>query len=291
MTSNSSELPPLPSLGGSAGGLPPLPTLGPVSRRPPAGGARREWQSARVVQIRDETANARTFRLALPPGAGQHVPGQHYDVRLTAPDGSQAQRSYSIASAPEPRALASGSGASSALGSGSPAGSTEVELTVERIADGDVSPYLHDVVRVGDEVEVRGPFGGWFIWRGDTPVLLLGGGSGVVPLMSMRRYWAAVDRPVPLSLVVSVRAPEDLYYAGEYGDETTVVYSRKAPAGAVRPAGRLDAAVLEPLIGALPAETVAYVCGSAGFAEHASQLLVSLGVDRSAVRVERFGPS
>ena len=237
------------------------------------------------MQIRDETANARTFRLALPADAGRHVPGQHYDVRLTAPDGSQAQRSYSIASAPE---MPGSPDASALPASRRP---VHIELTVERIADGDVSPYLHDVIKVGDEIEVRGPFGGWFIWRGDTPVLLLGGGSGVVPLMSMRRYWAAVDRPVPLSLVVSVRAPEDLYYAGEYGDETTVVYSRKAPAGAVRPAGRLDAAVLEPLIGALPAQTVAYVCGSAGFAEHASQLLVSLGVDRSAVRVERFGPS
>jgi ferredoxin-NADP reductase len=291
------------------GGLPPLPSIGPVTRRPPTGGARRQWQQARVVEIRDETANARTFRLALPPGADRHVPGQHYDVRLTAPDGSQAQRSYSIASAPDlPRAAASDGPGSDGPGSDGPAsdasgsdgtgsdtsgsdGTMSAELTVERIADGDVSPYLHDVIRVGDEIEVRGPFGGWFIWRGDTPVLLLGGGSGVVPLMAMRRYWAATGRPVPLRLVVSVRTPEDLYYADEYGDETTVVYSRKAPADALRPAGRLAAAVLEPLISELPPETVAYVCGSAGFAEHASQLLVSLGVDRSAVRVERFGPS
>jgi ferredoxin-NADP reductase len=113
----------------------------------------------------------------------------------------------------------------------------------------------------------------------------------VVPLMAMRRYWLAIGRPVPLNLVVSVRAPEDLYYSDEYGDETTVVYSRKAPAHASRPAGRLAADVLEPLVGSLSPGTVAYVCGSAGFAEHASQLLVTLGVDRSAVRVERFGPS
>jgi ferredoxin-NADP reductase len=208
------------------------------------------------------------------------VPGQHYDVRLTAPDGSQAQRSYSIASAPETG------------GDNGRQRQVHIELTVERIADGDVSPYLHDEITVGDEVEVRGPFGGWFIWRGDTPALLLGGGSGVVPLMSMRRYWQAIGRPVPLRLVVSVRTPDDLFYADEYGDETTVVYSRQAPADALRPAGRLAAAVLEPLIHALPVTgTVAYVCGSAGFAEHASQLLVSLGVDRTAVRVERFGPS
>jgi ferredoxin-NADP reductase len=227
-----------------------------------------------VVEIRDETAVAKTFRLALPPGTDRHVPGQHYDVRLTAPDGSTAQRSYSIASAP---------------GAANP---VRIELTVERIADGDVSPYLHDVVHVGDELELRGPFGGWFIWRGDTPALLVGGGSGVVPLMAMRRYWAAIGRPVPLSLAVSVRTPDDLFYADEYGSETTVIYSRRAPVGVRRPPGRLDAQAVEPLIRqtSTPGMT-AYVCGSAGFAEHASQLLVSLGVDRSAVRVERFGPS
>lgn len=261
--------------------LPPLPTLtGPLNRRPPPGGARRTWQPARVVQLRDETPTARTFRLELPAGTARHVPGQHYDVRLTAPDGSRAQRSYSVASAPElPR-------------DGPAGGPVAIELTVDRIANGDVSPYLHDVVRVGDAVEVRGPFGGWFVWRGDTPALLLGGGSGVVPLMSMRRWWAAAGRPVPLRLVVSVRTPDDLFYRGEYGDETTVVYSRQAPADALRPAGRLAAAVLEPLIGVLPTGgTAVYVCGSAGFAEYASQLVVSLGVDRGAVRVERFGPS
>jgi ferredoxin-NADP reductase len=279
---SSPGLPPLPSLG-SPGPLPPLPTLGPVSRHAPPGGARRHWQHARVVEIRDETAVARTFRLALPAGSAtgglSHVPGQHYDVRLTAPDGSQAQRSYSIASAPQRPGAGLG-------------GAAHIELTVERIADGDVSPYLHDVVTVGDEIEVRGPFGGWFIWRGDGPVLLVGGGSGVVPLMSMRRYWLSIGRPEPLRLVVAVRTPEDLFYADEYGPETTVLYSRKGAPGDTRPPGRLDAPALKPLIDELPVnEITAYVCGSAGFAEHASQLLVSLGVDRSAVRVERFGPS
>jgi len=281
--------------------LPPLPTLGPVSRQAPPGGARRHWRPARVSEIRTETARAKTFRLTLAPASGpptngrpapghpapgqpaprlpapgQHVPGQHYDVRLTAPDGSTAQRSYSIASAPQV----------------TPApGPVQIELTVERIADGDVSPYLHDVVRVGDELEVRGPFGGWFIWRGDTPVLLVGGGSGVVPLMAMRRYWLATGRSVPLRLVVGVRTPEDLFYPGEYGDETSVIYSRQAPAGDRRPPGRLAASDLAPLIAQLPGRSTVYVCGSAGFAEHASQLVVSLGVERTAVRVERFGPS
>jgi ferredoxin-NADP reductase len=276
---DSPGLPPLPAIGSPD--LPPLPTIGPVSRRAPTGGARRVWQQARVVQIREETPTARSFRLALPPGTARHVPGQHYDVRLTAPDGSQAQRSYSIASAPE---FTPG-------GDSHAQRPVHVELSVERIADGDVSPYLHDVIKVGDEFEVRGPFGGWFIWRGDTPVLLVGGGSGVVPLMAMRRYWDATGRPLPLRLVVSVRTPDDLFYQGEYGDESTVVYTRKAPDSDPRPPGRLSAGSLEPLIQAMPADTQAYVCGSAGFAEHASQLLVSLGVDRGAVRVERFGPS
>lgn len=266
-------LPPLPSLTGlpSLAGLPALPTLGPVGRRPPVDGARRNWQQATVLDIHDETPRARSFRLSLAGSSARHVPGQHYDVRLRAPDGSTAQRSYSIASAP-------------AVGM--------IELTVERIADGDVSPYLHDVIKVGDSFEVRGPFGGWFIWAGDSPALLVGGGSGVVPLISMRRYWAQLERPVPLHLVVAVRTPQDLFFAGEYGDETTLTYSRQSPAGDPRPPGHLDAATLQSVLGQLPAQAfTAYVCGSAGFAEHASQLLVGLGVDRSAVRVERFGPS
>jgi ferredoxin-NADP reductase len=265
-------LPPLPSLDS----LPPLPSIGPVVRRPPVGGARRQWQTARVVEIRDETPTAKTFRLALPAGTGQHVPGQHYDVRLTAPDGSTAQRSYSIASAP-----------------GRPGpGEVYAELSVERIADGDVSPYLHENIHVGDTVEVRGPFGGWFIWHGQMPVLLIGGGSGVVPLMAMRRYWISIGQPVPLRLVVSVRTPDDLFYPGEYGPETTVVYTRRAPDGDPRTPGRLSAQTVKPLVDELPAgKTAAYVCGSAGFAEHASQLLVDLGMEPSSIRVERFGPS
>jgi ferredoxin-NADP reductase len=263
--------------------LPPLPTIGgPVLRRLPPGGARREWQHGEVVEVRRETARARTVRLWLPQGH-PHVPGQHYVVRVTADDGSQASRSYSVASAPEPGRPRAEQG-------------THVELTVERLDDGVVSPYLHDEVAVGDAVELRGPFGGWFVWRGDTPALLVGGGSGVVPLMSMLRHargLAGIGRQVPpLAAVVSVRSPDELFYAGEYGPETTVVYTRQAPPGTARPPGRLDADVLEPLVARLaPAGAVAYVCGSAGFAEAASQLLVDVGFDAGAVRVERFGPS
>ncbi|GAB6899416.1 FAD-binding oxidoreductase [Kineosporia succinea] len=259
-------LPPLPSLPGLD--LPPLPTLGPVSRQVPPSGARRRWLPAEVTAIRDETATARTFRLRIRGEApDRHVPGQHYDVRLTAPDGSTAQRSYSIASAPD-RA-------------------DEVELTVELIPDGEVSPFLHEEIGVGDRVELRGPFGGWFVWRGDTPALLLGGGSGVVPLMAMRRFWHDSGERVPLRLLVSVRRPEDLYYRGEYGSETTVIHTRQAPPGDPRPAGRLSADDLRPL---LTGGQIAYVCGSAGFSEHASQLLVSLGMPAADVRIERFGP-
>ncbi|WP_281417622.1 ferredoxin reductase [Kineosporia corallincola] len=251
-----------------------MPTLGPVTRQVPPGGARRRWRPAVVTGVHDETSSARTFRLRIRTmddegPAGRHLPGQHFDVRLTAPDGSTAQRSYSIASAPSPDG--------------------EVELTVERIEDGEVSPYLHEEIGVGDTVELRGPFGGWFVWRGDTPALLLGGGSGVVPLMAMRRYWAQTGRTVPLRLLVSVRRPEDLYYDGEYGPETTVIHTRQTPAGDPRPAGRLTAADLEPLLAGLPGP-VAYVCGSAGFSEHASQLLVSLGLPAGNIRIERFGP-
>ena len=280
---------------GQAGGLPslpalpPLPTIGgPVLRRLPPGGARREWQRGEVVEVRRETATARTLRLWLPDGY-PHVPGQHYVVRVTADDGSQASRSYSVASAPE---IPPGPEPPAGVNGGRDRKGTHIELTIERLEDGAVSPYLHDEVGVGDQVELRGPFGGWFVWRGDTPALLVGGGSGVVPLMAMLRHWRRRGQAVPLAMVVSVRSPDDLFYAGEYGSETTVVYTRVAPAGAERPPGRLDAAVLAPLVERFaPVGAVGYVCGSAGFAEHASQLLVAVGLDAGAVRVERFGPS
>ena len=258
-------------------GLPPLPTLGPVTRRVPPAGARREWWTARVAAVRDETPHARTLTLALPPGAERHVPGQHYVVRIPRDDGSWAQRSYSAASAPAPQATPD------------PA----FELTVERLDGGEVSPVLH-TLEVGARVDGRGPFGGWFLWRGDTPALLVGGGSGLVPLMAMYRYWLATERLAPLRLVVSVRTPQDLYYRDELlrtsaaTGAVTVVHTRVAPAGAARRPGHLDAATLGPLL--VPGATC-FVCGSTGFAEHAGQLLVDLGVPAGDVRVERFGPS
>ena len=226
------------------------------------------WVTARVVAIRPETARAKTFRLAL-PAPSRHRAGQHYVLRLTAPDGYTATRSYSIASAPD--------------------GSAELELTVERLDGGEVSTFLHDVVEPGDELEVRGPIGGWFVWDGDTPAVLVGGGSGIVPLMAMLRLARTRPASAPVRLVVSVRSPEDLYYADELpGPETTTVYTRTAPEGAARAIGRLTGDDLAKLV---LADATAYVCGSSGFADHAGHLLVELGLPTNRIRVERFGPT
>jgi ferredoxin-NADP reductase len=242
------------------------------------------WLAARVVGVRAETPSARTLRLAL-PHAVPFLPGQHLVVRLTAPDGYTAQRSYSIASAPD-------GGADVGVGGGA---KTEVELTVERFEDGEVSSFLCDVVEPGDELEVRGPIGGWFVWRGDTPALLVGGGSGVVPLMSMLRYARANGREDLLRVLVSVRGPRDLYYAAELpGPSTSIAYTREAPAGQTRPLGRLTAADVEPLLGGLAESSdgaTSYVCGSPGFADSATDLLMAAGVAADRIRVERFGPT
>jgi ferredoxin-NADP reductase len=237
----------------------------------PAGTTHRRtlrWQSARVLAVRAETPRARTLRLALPEPRG-HLAGQHYVLRLTAPDGYTAARSYSVASAPDDTG--------------------EIELTVERLPGGEVSEFVHDVVVPGDELEVRGPIGGFFVWSGDTPAMLVGGGSGVVPLMSMLRLARRSGRSDLVRLVVSARSPEDLYYADELpGPETTVVYTRQAPPGAGRAAGRLAVADVAPLV---RGDEDAFVCGSAGFAEAATTVLLAAGVSVGRVKVERFGPS
>ncbi len=226
------------------------------------------WQTATVVAVHDEAPGVRTFRLALPAPSG-HRAGQHYVLRLTAEDGYSAQRSYSVASAPD--------------------GGAEIELTVERLDDGEVSTYLHDVVRPGDAIDVRGPIGGWFAWDADTRALLVGGGIGLVPLVAMLRLARARDRTDLVHLVASVRTPTDLPFAAEMtGPEVTVVHSRRAPPGSARPAGRLTAADLAPH---LREDLTAYVCGSTPFAETVGALLVDLGLPAGQVRVERFGPS
>jgi ferredoxin-NADP reductase len=229
---------------------------------------RMTWWPATVVDITRETARAKTFRCALPQPSG-HRAGQHYVVRLTAPDGYTASRSYSIASAPDP--------------------SNEFEITVERLDDGEVSTFLHDEVVVGDELEVRGPIGGWFVWDGESPALLVGGGSGVVPLMAMLRLARKTGRNNLVRLVVSVRTPEDLYYATEIaGPETTLAFTRATPPGFARPPARLASTDLAQPISP---DVRAYICGSTAFADAASDIVIRVGVPAERIRIERFGPT
>ena len=238
-----------------------------------ASAAKSPWRTARIVEIRPETASAKTFRFALdepaPPESSSHRAGQHYVVRLRAPDGYTAARSYSIASAPD--------------------GSNEFELTIERLEGGEVSTFLHDDAIVGDELEIRGPIGGWFVWDGEPAAVLVGGGSGVVPLMAMLRLARRIGKSDRLRLVVSVRTPADLYYATEIvGPETTLVYTRTAPDASPRRPGRLSVTdIPQPLV----AGTRGYVCGSSGFADAASAVLIASGIPTDQIRVERFGPS
>lgn len=233
------------------------------------------WYEGTVTQLRAETPRARTIRLRLSEPM-DFLAGQHVVVRLTAPDGYRAQRAYSIAGAPDGD------------------GSTELEITVERLDGGEVSTFLHDGLELGDTLTVRGPIGGWFAWRADKPALLVGGGSGVVPLMSMLRLARRLGRTDLPRLLVSVRSPSDLYYAGELpGPEVRVAYTREIPDGVSRPPHRLDVADLEALRPAEVAETggSAYVCGSAGFADTVTALLEATGFPTARIRVERFGPT
>ena len=238
--------------------------LTPVAPKAPG-----RWQVATVTAIKSETASVKSYRLALPMWM-PHLPGQHYDVRLTAEDGYTAQRSYSIASSP--------------LDAGA------IELTIDCLTEGEVSPYFHEVVEVGDEVEVRGPFAAYFVWRGDEPgpVALVGGGSGVVPLMAMLRHRRRARPDADMRLLYSVRTAGDVIYAGELGDETTLTYTREPPPGWSGHSGRIDAElVAEVAAGAM----TAYVCGSNGFVETASGLLLGAGMAPQSIRTERFGPT
>ncbi|MFF5207323.1 ferredoxin reductase [Streptosporangium sp. NPDC000396] len=237
------------------------------------------WKVATVADVRDETPTARTIALDVPGWPG-HLAGQHVDVRLTAPDGYSTQRSYSIASAPD---------------------GDRLELTVERLPDGEVSPYLTQVLAVGDPLEMRGPIGGWFVWRPEAPepVQLIAGGSGIVPLMAMIRTRAAVPGPAPFRLLYSVRDPEATLYRDELRDSSrngsglnvTYTYTRRVPEGWKRPAGRVDAGLLATAAWAPETGPTCFVCGPTGFVEAAAGLLVAAGHDPARIRTERFGPS
>ena len=243
--------------------------------------SRLDWQIGTVTAIRTETSRAKTFTVNLPQWIA-HRAGQHYDLRLSAPDGYQTERSYSIASPPEQTG--------------------EIELTVELITDGEVSGYLFEGVAVGDQLEVRGPIGGYFVWPAGqpaAPLLLVGGGSGVVPLMAMLRHRQRAELHNPTVLLFSVRTPEEIIYQQELealakADPTftlLVTYTRQAPAGWTGYHRRLDAAMLAEAVGHLPGPPQCYVCGPTGLVESAATLLQAQGLPDEAIRTERFGPT
>jgi len=239
---------------------------------------RLEWHVGTVVALRDETATARTIALQVPDWPG-HVAGQRVDLRVTAADGYSAVREYSIASAPR----ADG----------------RLELSVERLPDGEVSPYLTQDLAVGDRVELRGPIGGWFVWRQNQvePIQLVAGGSGIVPLMAMLRSRVATRSAAPFRLLYSVRNPDSVWYRDELqalsadGIGVTIVYTRTAPPNWPRRPGRIDARLLAEA-GCPAAESpTCYVCGPTSFVEHVAGLLTASGHRAERIRTERFGPT
>jgi ferredoxin-NADP reductase len=237
------------------------------------------WQRAIITDMARRTPRIASVWLE-PSEPFAFRPGQHVQIRLTAPDGYQAQRSYSIASAPEERC--------------------RIELAIERLDDGEVSPFFHDVARAGDDIELRGPIGGHFIWSVDDggPLLLIGGGSGVVPLMSMLRHRSARGSQLPAALLLSARSWDELPFRDEL-----LAYSREQPGfrasfamtrGPAHRAGdharRVDAAMIIDLLGGLPAPpTAVFVCGSNRFAEAASQAAIAAGIPARSIRTERYG--
>jgi ferredoxin-NADP reductase len=234
---------------------------------------RLSWQLAEVVESFEETPRVKTLVLRAPDWPG-HRAGQHLDVRLTAEDGYQAQRSYSIASAPE----------------------EGLALTVERLDDGEVSPYLVDELRPGDQLELRGPIGGYFAWDASVggPLLLVGGGSGIVPLMAILRHRAASESDAEVRLLASWRTAEDIIYAAELerlgkldGVEIVHTLTRDAPAAWTGHRGRIDEALLTEVAWTPQAGALSFVCGPTGLVESVATQLVALGHDQ--IRTERFG--
>ena len=240
-----------------------------------------EWQIATVERVKVETPRVKSFSLAIPEFP-KFRPGMHVDVRLTAPDGYQAQRSYSIASAPM--------------------ATNTLDITVELIDDGEVSPYFHEVVREGDQFEVRGPIGGPFTWKPELggPMLLVGGGSGVVPLMSMLRHRAESNgEPIPAALLYSSRSIDEVIYQKELDRlasedeklELALTLTREQPQDWTGYARRVDAAMLDDVVTRLGTPAYSYVCGPTGFVETVATLLVDSGLPAETIRTERFGPS
>lgn len=236
------------------------------------------WREASVAGVRAETSHARSLTLQVPGWPG-HEAGQHVDLRLTAPDGYTATRAYSIAT---------------------PSNGDLVGLTVDRVINGEVSTYLVDDVAIGDRLEIRGPLGGWFLWRPTQtePVQLIGGGSGLVPLMAMIRSRSESGSSAPMRLLYSVRDPDLALYRDEIdnlglhpsGVTVTVAYTRRPPAGGPPP-GRIEANRLKEATFSVKEEPTCYVCGPTGFVETIADLLVQAGHPPDRIRTERFGPS
>jgi ferredoxin-NADP reductase len=241
--------------------------------------ARLAWRAARLVDVAVQTPAAQSLTFQVPDWPG-HLAGQHVDIRLTADDGYTAQRSYSMSA---------------------PAVGNHVEITVQRVDDGEVSPYLMDGLHVGESVEVRGPVGGWFVWRPSDPqpVLLVGGGSGIAPLMAMVRERRKAASHVPFGLLYSVRTPDDALFAEELrhptaadgGLDVSWIHTRVAPAGDPRPAGRITRADLAAHGWPADLSPSCFVCGPTGFVEFVADALITLGHDPDVIRTERFGPT
>ncbi len=236
------------------------------------------WRVGTVVALHDETTTARTITLEVPDWPG-HVAGQHIDVRVTAPDGYSAVRSYSIASAPNSEG--------------------RIELTVERLTNGEVSPYLTQELAINDRLEVRGPIGGWFVWHTEQtePVQLIAGGSGIVPLMAMIRARTSAGNRSQFRLLYSVREPGVIFYRDElqtlsddkYSLGVTYAYTREIPKDWPRLPGRIDAALIANATWPSALAPTCYVCGPTPFVESATDLLIASGIERDKIRTERFG--
>ena len=241
---------------------------------------RLNWQVGEVVATHQETARAKSITLSVPNWTG-HRAGQHVDVRLTAADGYQAQRSYSIASAPEE--------------------TPRLTLTVERLDDGEVSPYLVDELRVGDKLELRGPIGGYFVWETSMggPLLLIAGGSGVVPLMAMMRHRVAVKSTVQTRLLYSSRSYDDIIYRNELDDlvekttqfEVVHTLTRLQPPGWTGYRRRIDTDLLREVSWSPEQHPLIFICGPTSFVETAATGFVALGHEVQRIKTERFGPT
>ncbi|GAB2522048.1 ferredoxin reductase [Spirosoma aerophilum] len=240
-----------------------------------------QWQMAEVTAIVQETPRVKTLTLRLPEWT-PHLPGQHYDLRLTAEDGYQAERSYSIASPPEKTG--------------------EIDLTIEFITDGEVSSYLFDGIAIGDPLEVRGPIGGYFVWKdsmANEPLLLVAGGSGIVPLMAMLRHRATIKATNPTVLLFSVRTDEDVIYWNELKTLASqdaqfsllITFTRRPPSDWTGYQRRIDGPMLSEVLSRFATQPLCFVCGPTPLVEQVANALADVGLPPTSIRTERFGPT